>query len=124
MKDDSAICFDDCAICFNKYKITNKLKYKCSVCDKKICNNCFLNYIKDNKTCVFCRNNLVISTPVYNTPYGENYNGIYRKKRLRCIIIFCIFFIYIVIICNNIAPIKKINKDLSNTTKLEYNISN
>ena len=116
---------DECAICFNEYKITNKLKYKCSVCDKKICNNCFLNYIKDNKTCVFCRNILVISTPVYNTPYGENENnnGIYRKKNLKCVFIFSFFFIYLVIICNNIAPIKKIDKDLSNTTNLEYNIS-
>lgn len=114
---------DDCAICFNEYKVTNKLKYKCSVCDKKICNNCFLNYIKNNQICVFCRNTLVISTPVYNTPYGEIENGIYKKKRLRYIFIFSIFFIYVVIICNNISPIKKINKDINNTTMLEYNVS-
>ena len=111
---------DECAICFNEYEINNKLKYKCSVCDKKICNKCFLNYRKDSNRCIFCRNTLVINVPV-------NENEIImarRKKKINCIGFcgfFCIFFLFISIsfINNN----NNIINSKFNTTKVNYTIS-
>lgn len=105
---------DECAICFNEYEINNKLKYKCSVCDKKICNVCYFNYKKDNIRCIFCRNNLVITVSV-----NENKIMIYR-------FICCFFYIFLFFIGINFTNNNNNNNNLRsdfNTTKVNYNIS-
>ncbi len=114
---------DECAICFNEYEITNKLKYKCSVCDKKICNNCFLNYIKHSNRCIFCRNTLVIILPVSNNSNNENEIMMYRrKKKINCVIICCFFCTFFFFICISVVPNNNLKSNF-NTTNINYNIS-
>ena len=105
---------DECAICFNEYEINNKLKYKCSVCDKKICNKCYFNYKKDNIRCIFCRNTLVITVSV-----NENAIMIYR-------FICCFFYIFLFFIGINCTNNNNNNNNLKsdfNITKVNYTIS-
>lgn len=40
-----------CPVCYNKKKLS--IKYKCNT--HKICNDCFAQWHKKNKTCPICR---------------------------------------------------------------------
>jgi len=49
----------ECHVCTSTY-IKLPTKYKCSKCEKKICDICFVRHIITKRTCVFCRAPLII----------------------------------------------------------------
>ena len=49
----------ECHVCTSTY-IKVPTKYKCSKCEKKICDVCFVRHIITKRSCVFCRAPLII----------------------------------------------------------------
>jgi len=91
----------ECNICCIE---TNDIpqKYNCSVCEKKICDECFARHVLTKKTCVFCRSLLIIEDEETNA-VNEDHRILLYNKHKKIIITIISFFIILYIILLNIV---------------------
>lgn len=105
----------ECKICYEKSQ-EQPTKYKCSTCDGKICDSCFLKQINGKKKkCVFCRGDLEINQDDIKFDIGSNYNRlsieIYRRNRWKIFFLIIILFIWYTIFLSYLfISAKKKNK--------------
>ena len=91
----------ECNICCEKSEEL-PIKYKCSICNEKICDDCYLKHINNKKkTCVFCRGILEISQEDITVHISSNYNKLatemYRRNKCKiCTLVFIILIWYII----------------------------
>jgi hypothetical protein len=50
----------ECPVCFATGSVL-PIKYKCTNCDKKICDDCFARHVVTKRSCAFCRAPLSIA---------------------------------------------------------------
>ena len=111
-----------CVICYNEYKNTDILKYKCTTCPQVICNNCYYNYIKTNSKCMFCRGELynstiyIVSYPQEQHEEAEQMNIIVNKQTLlywAICVVFSIFMLQGMIISSFIAKKNRVQHNIT-----------
>ena len=49
----------ECSICCETYE-NEQLKYNCSECYNKTCDNCYTKHIQTSNICIFCRKPLIV----------------------------------------------------------------
>jgi len=85
----------ECPVCY-VIDTTIPTKYKCSSCDKKICDVCYERYIITNTDCVFCRSPLLLKEKTR----AEINRELCRKYKVKFVSsIICGGFLWYILVC-------------------------